>query len=60
MAFADEVALVTRKTDELKSVLTKFMEEVQKIGLEMYENKTNYMALAEKDNVDDYSFISVK
>lgn len=45
LAYADDIALLTRSTSELKRVFSKLVTAAQLVGLQINESKTKYMCL---------------
>ena len=44
LRYADDTTLMTKSKEELKSLLMKLKEEIEKVGLKLNIQKTNIMA----------------
>jgi hypothetical protein len=48
MAYADDVVIIGRRLQDLKEVFTSLVEQMNKMGLEIYEKKTQCMIVSSK------------
>lgn len=60
MAFVDDMTLITRSREELRSVSTAVQREVLKMGLVVNENKTKIMVMGESVGSGSVSKIELR
>lgn len=59
LAYADDVVLMSNSHDGLKSLFTRLEEMVKKVGLQVNEDKTEYMVMGRRDSVATFPHMKV-
>lgn len=59
IAYADDVAILTRSRQELEKTFRKFEEEARKYGLQVNEEKTKFMEM-QSEGTEEKEYIKIK